>query len=208
MSLQRFPILQSGFVSRMEAGLQRPGDTRDPFRDYTLNQAHLSNNNVGFFLPEINLLMTEFRGNPEVINNPDWVIRLIRAAKEGFGNSLYEWVRNQDTKPTVGRHHVDFLEDMFHYVVTGERRITLNNWYRLIGLKVTSGNVGVREVSKLIHVAVDKDEWTPWGLVSSDIKKLLVQWMAHEHGIVDMLFSLFILFGQRSTVDTMEDKNR
>lgn len=206
--MNRLPILQSGFVAAAETALQRPGDQRDPFMDYTLNKEHLGNNNQNFFLPEINHLYEEYKGNPKVIHNADWIIRLIRAAKEGFGTNLRNWMVLQDNKPTVGTYHSDFLLDTMQYLMTGKRRMTMHNWYRLLGLPVTSGNAGVGKAVKLFTRVGRKDE-RPYADsdVPSRIEMVITAWLSKEDGLLDLMHTTFLVFGRRVTVDTVEAKH-
>lgn len=203
------PILQSGFVALPGAGVVRPGERRDPFTDYTLNQAWRRNAQDGFYLPEITEIHQALVDTPAMVKCPDWNLRLIRAMYECLGPDFVAWLKLQANQPTVGTAQINFIKDTIHYLKHGRR--TMSTLGHLAAMaRDTSGGGTSEGINKLLNEFANSGAGGPvtviYDALPRRVEDLYTVWLNHRNGVDDLAETLYLIFGCRKTPNTFQDK--
>lgn len=200
--MEKYPILQSGFVSLIQRGLAKPKPTDNLMIQRLLFKDHLVSNIENFYFEDIVILYDLYRGDPNLLRDFNFREQVIKAAYMMFGsNSVYTWLRHQNQLANIGLLHARFIEETLTYIATGKERATQTvQWIKLIEIS------NHKESSKL-----NIDDWfnTYSGLyVPADIVDFIQLWVAQPKGFEDLLISLFIIFGNRPYITNVREKNR
>lgn len=119
----------------------------------------------------------------------DYRVKVLAAATRLFGSNFGEWASLQMRgNPFVYEYNYDFLLDTYNYLMTGERKLSLQSWEELL-----------LENPKAVVLNTLQDRF------SDDLSKLLPSvtktpdilqgWCSFENGFDDLIYSLHILFG-------------
>lgn len=200
--MEKYPILQSGFVSLIQRGLAKPKPTDNLMIQRLLFKDHLVSNIENFYFEDIVILYDLYRGDPNLLRDFNFREQVIKAAYMMFGsNSVYTWLRHQNQLANIGLLHARFIEETLTYIATGKERATQTvQWIKLIEIS------NHKESSKL-----NIDDWfnTYSGLyVPADIVDFIQLWVSQPKGFEDLLISLFIIFGNRPYITNVREKNR
>lgn len=120
-------------------------------------------------------------------SNPALVIEMARKAVELFGGNQLEYfftanISHGEFKSDL---HFKFLEDTVLFLRTGKRSMSINTW---IDLLVDSQDSLMK---KKPGVKVT------YSMTSKLYRGLTVQdWLSKDGGLVDLVFSMFIIFGE------------
>ena len=115
---------------------------------------------------------------------------VLRNALALFGTGP-DWITIQSMNPNLNKYKVDFVVDTVNYIATGKRRMYLATWRELCS-DVNDGQVkpivmGSRVVNPEIKVP---PEW-----LKAHPTEILSQWIAHDGGLVDLIESIYLMFG-------------
>lgn len=193
----RYPILQSGFVSITEVGMNSPKLEKTSFSETILGQEVDNSLADYFFSVEVEKLIVELKNKPECARTFDFRERVIKAAFRCFAAStISQWVEMQSLRPSLGRLHKEFIADTLLYVYRGkDRSMETLQWSRL--LFPESGGSQQLLMSSMFS---DKHKQSYAAISGSEtaIEVFITNWLSREHGINDMLKSLHVIFGRRA----------
>lgn len=127
----------------------------------------------------------------------------IKLALRSFGlPNFLVWAELNKQSPTFTQLHADFITDTMRFISTGKRNIPIDSWERMI---VPGSNDPVGKVE------YDKDVVNnfPFGgsirstgqarLDTCNLPQVLTRWLSQPSGFSDLVVTLYILFGDRST---------
>lgn len=130
-------------------------------------------------------------GQPGV-SHFDFREQILRAAKAAFGTaSLYDWLSAQTNSPSFSAYHADYLNETLEFALYGvRRRLSYNNWVVLLAPN------HAMPPKDLPRTLIDwlSDQHQRGGM---SITSFIGSWLMQENGIVDLLESLYVMFGKR-----------
>lgn len=102
-----------------------------------------------------------------------------------------DWIVIQAMNPNLDKYKVDFMVDTVDYIATGKRRMYLATWRELCSQR-NDGSIkpillGQRVVNPKIRVPA---EW-----LRAHPTEIISRWLSHDGGLVDMIESLYLMFG-------------
>lgn len=194
--MKRYPVLQSGFVSLTEVGMNSPKLEATSFSEAILGQQ--SDNTLAdyFFSVEVENLISEWKNYLHVTRPLEYRERIVRAAFKCFDCiAISQWTELQNLRPTLGRMHREFLTDTFMFVLYGRpRSVEVLQWARL--LFPESGNSYSFKMGSLL--TSDTKRYPDVNPRDLEITSLLCLWLQRPDGYIDMLKTLHVIFGRRS----------
>lgn len=127
--------------------------------------------------------------------------RILKCALRAFGtNTLLEWVATQSTSPELTELHHRWMEETLLYVFTGKRREMSNNNWRVL-LSVAGTNTEAKGLSKLttaiFYGNMPSCQFSAEYRANISIKSFVHLWVQQPGGVVDLMASLNVLFGNR-----------
>lgn len=190
----KFPVLQSGFISLTEKGLELPTIIKPGVKDLILDKEQANPLNQYYFSKEITELFTRWSNDPECIRDFDYRERLIKATYKAFATgSFYDWLWQQNQRSTIGEIHTAFIAETLEYLAHGVPRRTENIlWYRII--TATESSTTVKWDLKKYFVASGNGKAS----VPMKIGDLMTLWFAKHDGFQDLLITLYTIFGERT----------
>lgn len=202
--MNKFAVLQSGFISDLSKGLVHNEFIKDPFVDLALDKDHLKSKSHYFYFKEVDDLYEEWSKNNTLIKTMEFREKIIKAAKNAFNNiSIYNWLNIQKYANTVTSTHVNFISETIGFVLGSPRSIQTSQWIRLLE---------VSEKAQSINLDIDKyfnknNIQNQVKFSSSLLTDFIVIWVSQPNGFEDMLLSLYVIFGDRPAVTDVADKN-
>lgn len=202
--MNKFAVLQSGFISDLSKGLVHNEFIKDPFVDLALDKDHLKSKSHYFYFKEVDELYEEWSKNNTLIKTMEFREKIIKAAKNAFNNiSIYNWLNIQKYANTVTSTHVNFISETIDFVLGSPRSIQTSQWIRLLE---------VSEKAQSINLDIDKyfnknNIQNQVKFSSSLLTDFIVTWVSQPNGFEDMLLSLYVIFGDRPAVTDVADKN-
>ena len=202
--MNKFAVLQSGFISDLSKGLIHNEFIKDPFVDLALDKDHLKSKSHYFYSKEVDDLYEEWSKNNTLIKTIEFREKIIKAAKNAFNNiSIYNWLNIQKYANTVTSTHVNFISETIGFVLGFPRSIQTSQWIRLLE---------VSEKAQSINLDIDKyfnknNIQNQVKFSSSLLTDFIVTWVSQPNGFEDMLLSLYVIFGDRPAVTDVADKN-
>ena len=198
-----FPVLQSGFIAASDKELSRPDSETDIVADYVLGATHLKNINNRFFSKVVTKLYNEWRNNREKMKDFAFRELILKQTKECFtfntGLSCLKWFQMQFDTPMVSDMHVQFLVDTMKFVAGEERGLATFQWFSILEANTTivPSQSTWDEVSRVFNHC----------LPSYDFYTVLQMWVSRPHGYEDLLTSLFVIYGERTAITTVNFKH-
>jgi len=111
-----------------------------------------------------------------------------------FGTTNFaEWYTAQFQSPSFGETHRDFLDDTLHYLMTGNRRMAVQNWNVI--LDEDERRVSSTALSEKAVTYFGRRNLTEVAQLNLSIDEVVQQWMHQSGGFSDMLTTGHILFG-------------
>jgi len=202
--MNKFAVLQSGFISDLSKGLVHNEFIKDPFVDLALDKDHLKSKSHYFYFKEVDDLYEEWSKNNTLIKTMEFREKIIKAAKNAFNNvSIYNWLNTQKYANTVTSTHENFISETIGFVLGSPRSIQTSQWIRLLE---------VSEKAQSINLDIDKyfnrnNIQNQLKFSSSLLTDFIVRWVSQPNGFEDMLLSLYVIFGDRPAVTDVADKN-
>lgn len=191
-AIQMFPVLQSGFISFMNPGLQQSIIEKNPFVDLVLNKAYLKSKNTYLYHPAVDDLYNDFLRSSVSMKDMAFRERIIKIASNAFVDRDFgRWLLLQESSKTTGGMHSKFLEDTIRYIHTGSREFTHDSWIRMVHALPASSKLP----GETIRQAILK-----YPLYEHKIPEVITKWVSHRGGYEDLLQSLFVIFGTRRQI--------
>ena len=197
MSLDKYPILQSGFVSLNQLDVRKPDPIEPSFRREVLFKDLKDPLNKFFYSPEITDLYIRWADRPEAMKDFDFRERILKAALTSFGSAgFYHWITFQNNADTVGHLHASFLMETLEYLLKDTKRnIECLLWINILEADKRSAKTRM-EVG---HYFKDETSRSDYNVkLPADMKGLVKLWTQKPQGFQDLLISLFVIFGERS----------
>lgn len=139
-------------------------------------------------------LMKRYLSDRKIIQNFDFVKDTFKTAKSCFTvGDIVTWLQLQTKCTFTSQIHVSFLEDTFMFIKEGKRMMSLTSWHNLI--------TQTEEASKNPFKGNEYDKWRVNKVGNDlplDIPSLLTRWVAQPAGIDDLVFTLAIIFSEKS----------
>ncbi len=142
-----------------------------------------------------NLTRTLLSGSP-LSRTFDFREKILKTALTAFGSSdIGVWYAEQYKSAEFGDIHQRFLDDCFRFIMTGERELVPEYWYKILSCKEDRTD----DLGSVTRAAFG----TGWGdraqrfldRPNKTIQKVICEWTAQKGGHEDMLLSMNILFG-------------
>lgn len=202
--MNKYPILQSGFISLIEAGFVRANRHVDMIVTNILSKDYRDTSNNLFYHEEVVHVYTDWLANPSLTKEFDFRERVYLAAKHAFGTrSLYDWLKAQTSNPHLTSLHKTFITETLLYVLAYDKRnIEVNQW---VGLLVY--DTKCKSIALDINTLIEKDlAKAVVSNASGDLNAVIRQWVGHPGGIEDLIISLFVIFGNRPYITDVAEK--
>lgn len=193
--MDRFPILHSGFIARIDTHLRKSEPVVNPYVESLLFRKSGSNDFSNlFYNEEIHTLYKEMMNNPSVLKNFEFRERILKVAALMLGRGgLQDWLDIQNKYARVATWHLEFIIDTVKYIGSGKRSTELSIIEPLI-LKVPNGATMNLERNEELRVLIKEGKEYLGGMISP----VLNQWVSHRGGYMDLLYTLWLIFGDRS----------
>lgn len=195
MAEERFPILQSGFVSMTAAGLTKPKPPATTLGEDILMKTYLIPSNKFFYSEKVSDLYRRWMGDHKSLNNFEFREELIRVFKEVLGtNNFGRWVEFQSRKPSLGNTHVSFLQSTLSYIYTGTpREVAIEQWTNLVDADMSTTIVEVND-----DIWFGSDDGAILPKLPSNVDRIIAQWTSIPGGFIDFMTFVYIVYGQRT----------
>lgn len=192
--MTRYPVLQSGFASLTEKNLEQAVIEEATLRDSILGKEYRKNNNRYFYSPEVSKLFTKWRTNPEKIREFEFREKIIKTAISAFATpSIYRWIMAQNDVPTVSAlHRVFIIETLDMLMLNKPRELQISQWVHLL-----EASEKVDAVRVNVDRYFDGEVQSNGPRLPSSIYDLLQIWLSQNQGFVDLLITLYVIFGDR-----------
>jgi hypothetical protein len=191
-------------VAITEEGLKLPSPSKPSFRETVLFKPYVSPQNVYFYDPEVTDIFESWCADVNLMKNFEFRERILKAAMKLFkSTTLYLWSKHQGDKPTVSAMHGVFIMQTLEYLVLGkEREINVLQWCRLLE---TGNSVNHTQVNPDTHFRQYKPKNDITLDILSDNIKCVRHWVSQPDGYVDLLATLYAIFGRRdSHIETVK----
>lgn len=201
--MNRYPILQSGFVSNTERGLIKAEFVKDAFVDFALDKDHRKSKNLYFYSKEVTDIYNDWCGDSKLLKSMEFRERILSAAFKSFNSlSLYSWLQMQSMPETTGSLHEKFLDETLNYIVTGKREINIVQWIRLL-----EADTKTLSVNFSFDKQFDRTRFTHTNFESNLTTDIVQRWVSLPDGFQDLMISLHVIFGARPYVTDVANKN-
>lgn len=132
--------------------------------------------------PEVVELFAQMTGGTIGTTNWPFVRRAVLCARRLFNDDLDEWLRSQEKNSRLSDNARAFLNETVAFINTGTRPVSIGARLRIL--------VRERQFTQVDAGTLGIDHVTDRAI------KPLTQWLRQEDGIVDLVFTLNILFGK------------
>ncbi len=195
----RSPILASGYITYPVDNLVSKTIDENIFIKYVIIKDYLRSRNVYFYNEEVSRIYKQLLENDRDILSVDNRVALIKVTKQLFDNAtLADWVKLQKHNPLLSLNHVRFLKETINYILCGKRGIDASTWIRLIE-PTLNDNSNTVEIQQSLDDVIKVYEHE----ISCPLSELLAKWLSQSNGYVDLINSMFILYGPRDKVFTI-----
>lgn len=220
--MQAFPILQSGFVSFPNRDLQKDTPTEPTIRQEVIFKVKRNPLEKYHYSKEVSELFSRWVNNRNALKDFGFRERILKAAFSLFKNiSFFEWLRFQNDKPMFSDlHRVYAIETLDYLTGRSPRKIENIQWIRLLeanektsGTRVDLDSYFIRNgqseaIGPVCEIASSASNYgsamnakqLPMKLVD-----ILQIWTAKERGFEDLLITLNVIFGSRSTITDVNE---
>lgn len=191
--MEKFAILQSGFVTDNLSRVERSEDTSIDFKSFILNKAYYRDSSKFFYFPIVNNLYRDYTNDNNLLNDIEFRERIIKVFFQVFDNkNIYEWIVMQNDFAPITSLHKQFILDTFEYVcgIKNSRSTPLSQWISLLTVQDSKKEFNLKSI-------LGEDN----KYVKIPIIELLDYWLSLPNGFDDLLITLFVLFGDRSTTN-------
>ncbi len=210
--MEKFAILQSGFVTRDLDRIEKSEDTSIDFRSLILNKAYYKDDSKYFYYPIVNNLYKQYNENNNLLSNFNFKENIIKVAYQVFGNiSFLEWLELQKKYALVTSIHKSFISETLQYLYLGKDRYTsVSQWINLLNVPVNKSDVDILSClseerqsngSLLYFYTTNLNEkYDITYQVNKDFTNTLSQWLAKTDGYLDLLFTMYAIFGDKVSI--------
>lgn len=202
--MNKFPILQSGFISFKEDDLQTPVKYNDLVISNVLSKDYRSPSNRYFFSEDISKLYNRWCGDPTCLNEFETREELLKVTKSLFGTpSLFKWLRLQTEHADLGDLHNTFLLDTLEYLCGQPRKVEAVQWIRLLEKAIKSRAIPVK-----FDKFFDRELYHHEGILPGNLIDIIQLWTGKPRGFEDLLITMYIIFGNRPYITDVSENPR
>lgn len=136
-------------------------------------------------------------GSEGHINSHQFREKVFLCAASLFASrDFYFWYQSQKASPLYGDYQKKFLEDTILYLATGKRELSVTSWGTLITVS-TNVPTSVNEDPEFVKEFFGQSTLGTGQRVpkNRDIVDILQLWWSKPAGVGDLLYTLYILFG-------------
>lgn len=188
-------LLQSGFLTYDVDGLDIGVE-----KIQTINNAILSPTvkvvKQDMYSPEINRLLLMYMNDSNIISNfqfrEDYLKEVIRLFN---GMSAYNWFYLQSNSPYLSNISVEFMIDMFKYIIKGERSLDPVSWFSLVGRSnVVKYNDSLKDIVDCYFGMYKNTRIHTGTTLCADISSFISQWTSRPEGMKDFILTMGAIF--------------
>lgn len=193
----RYPVMQSGFISLTEVGVNSPKLETTSFSETILGQQVDNSLTDYFYSVDVEKLISIYKNSPSETKMFEFREQVINVAFKSFATiAISQWVEMQSLRPTLGRLHKEFIIDTLLFVYYGKpRSVETFQWARLL-FPESGGNLQI----KLTTLFSDKYR-KAYPAITGDLTRMeecIQRWIRQPDGIYDLLKTLHVIFGKRA----------
>lgn len=191
--MNKFPVLQSGFVASGNLGVSRPDPFVNPNPRSALYESPDQSHTETFFSPEVTKMYQEMTSDYSFFNDFENREKLLNLAFQAFGNTFFgDWVDVQKNYGQIDQVHMDFLIDTARFTCGLGRTLHLMTWLRMINHSKRFENLSF-DITKGLSAEQAKDIIQQ----SAAMPEMISRWVSQPEGYVDLLMTLQIVYGSR-----------
>ena len=192
-----YPVLHSGYVAADTQRLRKPQSPDASLQQLLISKMAKDPLYQYYYNEEVDKIYSRWNGDRNLIKDIDFRESVLVAAFRSFGmKSFYQWLVIQQNKPKYSQMHSRFLLETLAYVFNGTpRTIQVVQWIALLTASERTN-----------RVMTDLKPWFPpstnglmTGTNSTALVDLLPKWVSQPGGFEDLLVTLNVIFGSRSS---------
>jgi len=195
--MNKYPILQSGFIGFNEAVLTKPLPPEPSFRAAIIFKDTRNPLNKYFYSEEVRDIFKLWMSNFDNMKSMEFRERILKVAFKCFSNgNFFEWLALQSKQPTVTDLHRAFiLETLDYLILDSQRKVHVSSWSRILEAAQRADSVSI-DVTKYFKKESNFTDASKVRLPArmSDVIQL---WVSKTDGFDDLLYCLYIIFGDR-----------
>lgn len=193
--MQRYPVLHSGFIATVTSKFTKTEAIENPYVENLLLRESGNNEFAGlFYSKDIQDLYVKFSGNRNNLRDFEFREQILRTARSLIGSfGLMDWTDLQNKHGSLSNFHIQFIIETMLFINTGSRPTSISIWE---GLVRYSPNGRLYEIEKSEDIRALSNEGKAYMFNST--AALLNKWVSHRGGYEDLLYTLWIIFGDRS----------
>lgn len=210
--MEKFAILQSGFVTGDLDRIEKSEDTSLDFRSLILNKAYYKDDSKYFYYPIVNNLYKQYNENNNLLSNFNFKENIIKVAYQIFGNiSFLQWLELQKNYALVTNLHKTFINETLQYIYLDKDRYTsVSQWINLLNVPINKNDVNLlsciseerQSNGSIIYFYINNlnDKYDITYQINKDFTNTLSQWLAKTDGYLDLLFTMYAIFGDKVSI--------
>ncbi len=191
--MEKFAILQSGFVTDNLSRVERSEDKTMDFKSFILNKSYYRDSSKFFYFPIVNNLYRDYINDKNLLNDIEFRERVIKVFFQVFENkTIAEWLVMQNDFAPLTSLHKQFLLDTFELVCRKKetRSTPTAQWITLLTVHDSKKEVDIK------NILGDNNNYIDVSIIDT-----LKHWLSLSNGFEDLLMTLYILFGDRTTTN-------
>ena len=123
------------------------------------------------------------------INEFDMMTTALNLAHELIGTTFDEFYSANMDNDYLGNNGLLFLEDTMIFIMTGKRRLSVENWTLMLNEKA------VKNTDPRAKLLTYKELVNQNGIPAFGSKHYVSQWISQPNGLIDLIKSMNLLFG-------------
>lgn len=190
-------LLQSGFASLTDNGFNLEIGEDISFRKQILNENFDLSKAEYYYHPVITNMVKEYMANYKVIDTFAFRDKLLRTTLLCFScRSIKDWLRAQRLSPYMADLQKAFLTETLNFVCGLPRSMSPVQWAKLLDTEVSNQNVQCDFDDMFTKTHAPHP-------VPEDMHTFIRTWVTKENGYEDMLISMWLIFGRRTVIKTL-----
>ncbi len=210
--MEKFAILQSGFVTGDLDRIEKSEDTSLDFRSLILNKAYYKDDSKYFYYPIVNNLYKQYNENNNLLSNFNFKENIIKVAYQIFGNiSFLQWLELQKNYALVTNLHKTFINETLQYIYLDKDRYTsVSQWINLLNVPINKNDVNLlsciseerQSNGSIIYFYINNlnDKYDISYSLNNNFTHTLSLWLSKSDGYLDLLFTMYAIFGDKVSI--------
>lgn len=149
--------------------------------------------------PAINEIFRQILSHERQLTNFNFREIILKEALATFASTSFtNWLYIQTNSPRFSAMHRDFLEDTVRMVLTGKRKMSIDNWLITMSRAEPTFFQQKLEFSPETRKLIDRGESQCISMsaaIMSDIHETIASWISYRNGFEDFVQTLYLLFG-------------